>query len=150
MMLIFVMSAQAASESSQLSGGIVEKLIAAFFDKFGSMSAESQASITHTLTFVVRKAAHFLEYFVLGLLSYFTASTYKQFELKVRAVFSVLFCVLYAVSDEVHQYFVPGRACRFGDICIDAFGSMLAIILLTTIFYYKKRHKSVKKCVKNS
>jgi VanZ family protein len=52
------------------------------------------------------------------------------------------FCTLYAVSDEIHQYFVPGRACRFGDICIDTAGSILAIVLLTSIVTIKKKRKS--------
>lgn len=31
-----------------------------------------------------------------------------------------MLCVLYAASDELHQYFVPGRAALVGDVVIDA------------------------------
>lgn len=35
---------------------------------------------------------------------------------------SVLFCLLYAVSDEVHQMFVPNRDASKFDFIADAFG----------------------------
>ena len=38
-------------------------------------------------------------------------------------IITVLICFLYAVSDEIHQSFVPGRACRLLDILIDTSGS---------------------------
>ena len=94
------------------------------------------------VTVIVRKTAHFSEYFILGLLSCLTAFTYKKFSYKMMSFISFGFCVLYAASDEIHQYFVPGRACRFIDICIDAAGSAVAIIVLAVIFNFKKRHKS--------
>jgi VanZ family protein len=35
----------------------------------------------------------------------------------------------YAVFDEIHQYFIPGRACEIGDILVDAAGAGVASIL---------------------
>lgn len=40
-----------------------------------------------------------------------------------------LFCALYACSDEVHQYFVPGRSCRFFDVCVDSAGALCGALL---------------------
>ena len=37
---------------------------------------------------------------------------------------------LYAVTDEIHQYFVPGRSCEFRDICIDSAGVLCGIFCL--------------------
>lgn len=34
-----------------------------------------------------------------------------------------IFCALYACSDEFHQYFVPGRSCKFFDVCVDSTGT---------------------------
>lgn len=138
MSLIFYMSAQPAHESSQISGGIVSKLIAAFFSKFDSLSLTQQENLTQTLTIIVRKTAHFLEYFILSIFAVFAVQTYKKYKLKSKMIFAFLFCVFYAVSDEVHQYFVPGRACRLMDICIDTAGSAVAICLMILIFHKKK------------
>lgn len=140
--VIFVMSAQPAKESSRLSGGIVTKVISVVCYDFKDLSAERQTSITDTVTFIVRKTAHFLEYFILGLLAFVTANTFRKYKFFVRTLSAAAFCVLYAVSDEIHQYFVPGRACRFGDICIDTAGSILAIVLLASIVTIKKKRKS--------
>jgi VanZ family protein len=42
---------------------------------------------------------------------------------------TVLICFLYAVSDEIHQSFVPGRACRLFDIFIDTSGSVFFCLI---------------------
>lgn len=140
--VIFVMSAQPAKESSRLSGGIVTKVILVVYSDFEDLSAERQTSITDTVTLIVRKTAHFSEYLVLGLLAFAAAYTFQKYKFFVRTLSAAAFCMLYAVSDEIHQYFVPGRACRFGDICIDTAGSILAIILLASIVTIKKKRKS--------
>ena len=41
----------------------------------------------------------------------------------------VAFCFLYACSDEIHQYFVPGRACMFRDILLDTAGGTVGILI---------------------
>ena len=142
MTVIFIMSAQPAKESSQLSGGIVTKVISAVCVDFDDLSPSHQTAITDTVTFIVRKSAHFSEYFILGVLCFLVANTFKKRKFYVRIVSAVIFAVVYAASDEIHQYFVPGRACRFGDICIDTAGSVLAIVLLVLIVGAKKKRKS--------
>ncbi len=47
----------------------------------------------------------------------------KKLSNKKIILITVLICFLYAVSDEIHQYFVPGRACRMLDVIIDTSGS---------------------------
>lgn len=148
MTFIFCMSAQSSQESSELSGGIVSKLIAVFLNRFDSLSSEEQADITNLITVIVRKTAHFLEYFILGILSFFSAYFYQNHKYKTKVFYSLVICVLYATSDEVHQYFVPGRACRFTDICIDTAGSVVAIALLATILFFKKDTNRVGKMKK--
>lgn len=137
MSVIFIMSAQPADKSSQISGGVVSKLIAALFSKFDALSPNQQANITNFITVVVRKSAHFLEYFVLGLLLQFVLSTFKN--LGYKKIFCIAFGVLYAISDEVHQYFVPGRACRLTDVLIDTAGVIVSVALISIILYCKKQ-----------
>ena len=148
MTFIFCMSAQSAGESSELSGGIVSKLIAVFLKQFDSLSAESQANITDIMTVIVRKSAHFLEYYVLGIFAFLSAHFYKKYKYKTKVLYSLVICTLYAASDEIHQYFVPGRACRFFDVCIDAAGGATAIVMPATFLFLKKdtnRVNSMKK-----
>lgn len=75
-------------------------------------------------SFIVRKGAHFLEYTALAfLVSCAVFLTKKRF----MPILSFIIGVLYSVSDEIHQYFVPGRACRIFDVGVDSLGALVGI-----------------------
>lgn len=38
----------------------------------------------------------------------------------------MLIAVFYGISDEIHQYFVPGRHCSLHDVFADTFGALIA------------------------
>lgn len=40
---------------------------------------------------------------------------------------------VYAATDEIHQLFVPGRAGRFSDVCIDGAGAVLGVVVFVVI-----------------
>ena len=129
--IIFLLSAENADESSMKSGGLIELIAKIFGVEFTD--------------FVVRKFAHASEFALLGFLSAITVCVYT-FDLKKLYV-SVVFSVLYAVSDEIHQIFVDGRACQFRDMCIDTAGVLIGTAIVAVIFYLylKKRQKTVDK-----
>ncbi len=117
MILIFAFSSQPAVVSNEKSGLVVYFLNLLGLDLnsvFGTMA-----------DYVVRKAAHFSEYFILYLLIYnVVRDRYKG--LKALCV-SLLGVFIYACSDEIHQLFVPGRAGRITDVLIDTAGGALAM-----------------------
>ena len=45
----------------------------------------------------------------------------------VAAVVAVLFCILYGISDEYHQSFIPGRFVSVLDVAADGFGALFAV-----------------------
>ena len=90
---------------------------------------------------LIRKTAHFAEYFALGLLACFAA---WQNGLPQKPYLSGAFCVLIAVVDEVIQSFVPGRNGNALDVLIDSAGAICAIAAVILILFVKKR-KKVKK-----
>jgi VanZ family protein len=59
-------------------------------------------------------------------------------KVKKSFIITFIFCFLYAVSDEVHQIFVPGRAFAIRDIIIDTSGAALG---LGIIALFKKAFK---------
>lgn len=69
---------------------------------------------------MVRKSAHFTEYLVLGLL-FFNGFFSSKAALKAFAL-ALIIGVCYAASDEIHQFFVPGRTMKVTDIMIDGLG----------------------------
>ena len=118
MLLIFLLSACDATLSSMQSDIIVN-----YINNFIS-----------TNSFLVRKLTHFLLFFLLEMLVYFSIRSIK---------YSFIFVSLYAVLDEVHQYFVPGRSCELRDMIIDISGCVLAIIIIQLGRYFNdKRTKN--------
>jgi VanZ family protein len=84
------------------------------------------------LDFLVKKSAHALEYAVLtGLLWRAVARTWPGLRGERRAVLLTgAATVVYAASDEFHQWFVPGRTSQPRDVLIDALGAALAVALI--------------------
>ena len=115
MLFIFCQSALPAELSQQESGVVVRFLAGVTGLEEGLVS------------FVVRKGAHFLEYLVLGISLFWTVR-----DLRMRASFWIPWAVgaLYAVTDEVHQYFVPGRSCELRDVLIDACGVAAGVAIV--------------------
>ncbi len=81
------------------------------------------------------KTAHVCLYMILG----FLVARSSHLLLGQRAdahnivAFSVLFCAIYGVSDEIHQLYVEGRSFEYGDIIADALGGALGSIFFLLI-----------------
>ena len=87
------------------------------------------------ISFIIRKSAHMFLYFVLYLLFYYVM---YQFKISKRWYITILFCFFYAVSDEVHQLFIPNRSCQITDILVDLMGSILASLIIKIKLKIKK------------
>ncbi len=141
---IFCFSAQSSNESSDTSGAVIRFICRLFYPDFELLSAEKSLKIVENLSFFVRKAAHFSIYFALGASTFCGFFTFFRLKLYLRVVFAFAVCVLYSVSDEIHQYFVPGRSCEFRDVCIDSSGALLAF-LFGLCFYKIYKSRRIKK-----
>jgi VanZ family protein len=75
----------------------------------------------------VDKLAHAVEFAVLGVLLFRTATFRYAFSSRL---FIILFCigVLYGISDEIHQAFVPQRVSSVWDVAADAVGIFLGLV----------------------
>ena len=132
--LIFFLSAETAAESSETSGSLLWSILA-FFDRgFERYPDAVQLALVEQYSFLIRKTAHFSIYAILGfLLSGAFAYERYAFGHPTRGMCVLLPALiggLYAVSDELHQYFVPGRSCELRDVLIDTAGVLLGIALL--------------------
>ena len=87
---------------------------------------------------MVRKTAHFSEYFILGVLSTQIILN-KVRENIMNSRFSLLFVFFVAFIDETIQLFVEGRSGQISDVWLDFSGGLVAIILTCVII--KLRHK---------
>jgi VanZ family protein len=78
------------------------------------------------------KLIHLVIYGVLGFLMHRALSRQSHFPLLARwaALWSVLFCVLYGVTDEFHQSFVPGREMSGYDLIANTVGALLSALIV--------------------
>ena len=127
--VIFYFSAQPADVSDETSGGVVQKLLSIIYPHFNNFDRLAQEDIIITLILPVRALAHFSEFSLLGAVLFVFLSTFSGVLYNRRSLFTFLFGLIYAVSDELHQLFVPGRACQILDVAVDIFGVFTAIIL---------------------
>lgn len=80
--------------------------------------------------FLLRKIAHITEYFILTFLLYrafvgsFNMNPVRLF------MYPAALSLLYAMSDEIHQYFVVGRNCAIQDVLIDSVGIISLLIFV--------------------
>lgn len=88
-----------------------------------------QTSGVHWQDFLLKKTAHFIEYFILALLIHYSLKHTTRFSPVSLFFFSFTTAVLYAITDEVHQSFIPGREPRLRDIGIDTLGALAACTL---------------------
>ena len=132
MTAIFLFSSQPSDESQKLSDDFLD-MLQPILD---ILPPEADAGKT------IRKMAHFFEFMCLGIASamFFSELFLKHTKRLLRSVtISAALCVLYASSDEIHQLFVPGRACRLTDVFIDSAGAMLGIAIVLVYYMMKKR-----------
>jgi len=93
---------------------------------FAASSLPGDAGVFRLGGFLIAKTAHFVEYAILFMLVR-RALFVSNPDLRRRAALpAVLFCALYALSDEWHQTFVPGRHGQLMDVVIDAIGALCA------------------------
>jgi VanZ family protein len=74
--------------------------------------------------FSVKKGGHALGYLLLG-----CACLHGFGSEKKAPWLAWVLCILYAITDEIHQSFVPGRSPRVMDVGIDALGSLLGLLI---------------------
>ena len=122
MVVIFSFSNQGGTKSSNTSQKVTKVII----DMVGNNSKAQNEQFIANLEKVIRKLAHYSIYTVGGILIMSYAYTLDK-PRRQQVCESLIFGAFYAVTDELHQFFVPGRSARFFDIGIDTLGVLTGI-----------------------
>lgn len=122
MITIFTLSAQLADDSKNLSEGVTMHI----FKGVSKIMPSIDISFKE-FNYIVRKFAHFTIYFILGVLVLNAFRRGGRRSIRFICI-SFIVCVLYAMSDEFHQSFVPGRGPAIFDVLIDSSGSATGIM----------------------
>lgn len=135
--MIFYFSSKPSTESLQESGDILVHL---------NQLEESEIynttdSRVFDLHYYVRKSAHFILYSGLGFLTALSIVLirYKSY---TSYIIAWLAAALYGVSDEAHQYFIPGRGPTFADIKLDTISALAGVVTAAVIVELYRRYGS--------
>jgi VanZ family protein len=92
------------------------------------------AQAIHDVQVVVRKIGHLSGYAVLGILVWraWNRGMFRNWNLRAALVVEST-CLLYAISDEFHQSFVPSREASPVDVLIDSAGAAVGLFIVWAI-----------------
>ena len=130
--VIFMFSATPSDRSNEGSMKISRFIVEKIYSNKGSLEKEK---ISKKLNKPLRKFAHASVYLMLAIFANSVVCTVKK-KLHICNLISVLFCFIYACSDEFHQLYVLNRSPLIGDVLIDTFGALIGCLIFN--FIYRK------------
>ena len=91
------------------------------------------------------------EFGIFGVLAFWTLGAYRRFAdapgrkaVGRRYILAGLLAVIYAITDEVHQLFVPDRAGVFTDVLIDSAGSAIGLLVVCGVQLMLRKRRETK------
>lgn len=141
MAVIFLFSSQPGERSGALSEQVLDRV-----QQSGTADVFIPEWFSGNLKANVRKWAHVYIYAALGASTMVTALCWRWGGNVPRCgLWAALVCVVFAASDELHQFFVPGRAMLLTDVGVDALGFVPGIVLAGTVVWLVRRRLPKKK-----
>lgn len=104
---------------------------------YGSAQPTLPSLSDSLLDSMVKYGAHFVEYAVLALLWY--RAIYSRFPHPKIQPLAFIIVVVYALSDEFHQSFVPGRSATWQDVAADVIGGASALLVWNVVQQWRNR-----------
>lgn len=139
--VIFSFSNEKAEDSTDLSHEVVENVVVVLTDI--EKDTPKMDKVVSRVNHPVRKCAHFFVYFVLGFLV--MNAFYINGVSKKRIIYSTIICMLYSISDELHQLYVDGRSGQISDVLLDTSASIFCEYLYFRFIVFRgKYEKSIK------
>ena len=133
---VLIFSASGDKKSVHHSSRIIEPLVRWLIPDISDEAVR-------TTVLVVRKCAHVTEFAIFALLLWRAAraTIYKQSAgwSRKATVFAITGAVLFAISDEVHQSYVPGRQGAAMDVLIDSLGVAGGLFCLWLVGRWRKK-----------
>ena len=135
--VIFNFSAQDGETSGSLSRKVTE-FIVEILSKIKIINFELKLQYIELLHPIIRKLAHFSIYTFVGFSIMGFMCTFDTRTITKSGV-SFFVGVTYAISDEVHQYFIPERGPSIIDVGIDSLGVLTGIFLLVILIIFNEK-----------
>ena len=91
------------------------------------------------------KIQHMVLYFGFGILLYLTFFNSEKYSFKkYAAIFAIVVGILYGMTDEFHQSFVPGRVASTADLFANSIGLTIAQVVILVLVFIKLTNRKRK------
>ncbi len=136
---IYKFSSQNGTQSKGISTKVSE-FILNFSNTYKEANTKEQTRILNKTNAIIRKIAHFSIYTLLGL-TIMGLMTKTKLKDKWRILITIGLGMLYAILDEFHQSFSPGRTPKVTDVYIDTLGIIIGALFVILIRKIYKQFK---------
>ena len=138
-LIIFCFSSQNGEESGVLSKSI-STLCMEFLESISGQDWNHTMlqSMAEYFEHPIRKIAHFTEYSVMGLLIWTILEQWMN-DKKLKWIIAVVWIILSASADEIHQLFVPGRYGSVLDVILDTSGGIFGVFRCQLCFHFFRK-----------
>lgn len=137
LLLVVIMLTRMASEQNGTSSNLIsQKVVSYLIDTLlnNNIPVNREDYFWRmTANILVRKAAHFFEYMLIGM---FLAALFNFFTKRIWITIPGASMISFALAylDEYRQQFVAGREATWLDVKIDTYGSITGILLISGCF----------------
>ena len=132
--VIFKFSELSGLKSTKQSRGLTYNILKVLDGN--KLSEKDLIKLTKKINPVIRKIAHFSIYMILAIFTYMfienlnIKSKSEKERLRKNIIYTCIFCIIYAIFDEIHQIYVPGRTGKPIDVIIDTLGACMGITII--------------------
>ena len=132
--MIFKFSELSGLKSTKQSRGLTYNILKGLDGN--KLSEKELEKLTKKVNPIVRKVAHFSIYMILAIFTYMfieelnIKSKSEKERLRKNILYTCIFCIIYAIFDEIHQIYVPGRTGKPIDVIIDSLGACMGITII--------------------
>ena len=132
--VIFKFSELSGLKSTKQSRGLTYNILKGLDGN--KLSEKELEKLTKKVNPIVRKVAHFSIYMILAIFTYMfienlnIKSKSERERLRKNIIYTCIFCIIYAIFDEIHQIYVPGRTGKPIDVIIDSLGACMGITII--------------------
>ena len=132
--MIFKFSELSGLKSTKQSRGLTYNILKGLDGN--KLSEKELEKLTKKVNPIVRKVAHFSIYMILAIFTYMfienlnIKSKSERERLRKNILYTCIFCIIYAIFDEIHQIYVPGRTGKPIDVIIDTLGACMGITII--------------------
>ena len=135
---MFLFSNMTSNDSNSRSKDIIRKgvvIVDKVFHK--NMDKDNIERIVIKLNYPFRKICHFTEYFILSILILLSLRL-GNISINKSIIITFIFCLIFSISDEIHQMFIDGRS----PLILDCFIDILGCSLFLLIYYFRTKKLS--------